>query len=55
MRERLGAGIYPMQYAFFDRSGRLDRAAMRRQAEAAVENGAHGDNATCTIAPRRGS
>jgi len=31
-----------MQYAFFDARGALDRAAMRRQAEAAVANGAHG-------------
>ena len=36
------AGIYPMQYAFFDAQGGLDRQAMRRQAEAAVANGAHG-------------
>ena len=36
------AGIYPMQYAFFDASGALDRAAMRRQTAAAVRNGAHG-------------
>jgi len=36
------AGIYPMQYAFFDARGTLDRQAMRRQAEAAVANGAHG-------------
>ena len=28
------AGIYPMLYAFFDRQGRLDRAALRRQEEA---------------------
>ena len=26
-------GIYPILYAFFDREGRLDRAAMRRQVE----------------------
>jgi 4-hydroxy-tetrahydrodipicolinate synthase len=36
------SGIYPMQYAFFDRGGALDRAAMRRQVEAALAGGAHG-------------
>ena len=35
-------GIYPILYAFFDRHGRLDREAMRRQAEACVAMGAHG-------------
>jgi 2-keto-3-deoxy-L-arabinonate dehydratase len=35
-------GIIPMQYAFFDGSGRLDRDAMRRQARAALAAGAHG-------------
>jgi 2-keto-3-deoxy-L-arabinonate dehydratase len=35
-------GIYPMLYAFFDASGRLDRAATRRQIEAFAKNGAHG-------------
>ena len=35
-------GIYPMLYAFFDAEGRLDRAAMRRQVEAALAVGAHG-------------
>lgn len=35
-------GVYPMLYAFFDRAGELDREAMRRQVEFAVENGAHG-------------
>lgn len=35
-------GIYPMLYAFFDRTGRLDREAMRRQVEVAVAGGAHG-------------
>ncbi|MBI1397458.1 MAG: dihydrodipicolinate synthase family protein [Betaproteobacteria bacterium] len=34
--------MYPMLYAFFDRDGRLDRALMRRQVEAAVAGGAHG-------------
>jgi 4-hydroxy-tetrahydrodipicolinate synthase len=36
------AGIYPMQYAFFDRDGRLDREAMRRQVHACIAAGAHG-------------
>ena len=36
------SGIYPMQYAFFDRGGALDRAAMRRQVQAALSAGAHG-------------
>jgi 2-keto-3-deoxy-L-arabinonate dehydratase len=36
------SGILPMQYAFFDGNGVLDRAAMRRQARAAVRGGAHG-------------
>ena len=35
-------GIYPILYAFFDESDRLDRAAMRRQVEACVRHGAHG-------------
>lgn len=35
-------GIYPMLYAFFDASGRLDRDACRRQVEAFVKHGAHG-------------
>ncbi len=35
-------GIYPILYAFFDKHGRLDRAAMRRQTEACVTMGAHG-------------
>lgn len=35
-------GIYPILYAFFGRDGRLDRDAMRRQAEACVAGGAHG-------------
>lgn len=35
-------GIYPILYAFFDRQGRLDRDAMRRQVEACVAMGAHG-------------
>jgi len=30
------AGIYPILYAFFDRDNRLDRAAMRRQVQAAI-------------------
>jgi 4-hydroxy-tetrahydrodipicolinate synthase len=35
-------GIYPILYAFFDREGRLDRAAMKAQVEACVKHGAHG-------------
>lgn len=35
-------GIYPILYAFFDQHGRLDRAAMRRQAEACVSMRAQG-------------
>jgi 4-hydroxy-tetrahydrodipicolinate synthase len=35
-------GIHPILYAFFGADGRLDRAAMRRQAEACVAMGAHG-------------
>jgi 2-keto-3-deoxy-L-arabinonate dehydratase len=36
------SGIYPMQYAFFERSGALDGAALARQAEACIAAGAHG-------------
>ncbi len=36
------AGIWPMQYAYFDAAGALDRAGMRRQTEACVAAGAHG-------------
>lgn len=36
------SGIYPMQYAFFDRGGALDRSALRRQVEAVLAGGAHG-------------
>ncbi|MEZ4866598.1 MAG: dihydrodipicolinate synthase family protein [Caldilineaceae bacterium] len=35
-------GVYPILYSFFDDQGALDRAAMRRQVEACVANGAHG-------------
>lgn len=35
-------GIYPMIYAFFGADGRLDRGAMRAQAEAYVRSGVHG-------------
>lgn len=35
-------GIYPMLFAFFDKSGRLDREAMVRQVRAAIRGGAHG-------------
>lgn len=36
------AGIYPILYAFFDRDNHLDRAAMRRQIEAALRARAPG-------------
>ena len=35
-------GIYPILYAFWDASGRLDRAAMARQVDHCVASGAHG-------------
>ena len=35
-------GVYPMLYAFFDRSGSLDRGAMRAQVEHCLAEGAHG-------------
>jgi 4-hydroxy-tetrahydrodipicolinate synthase len=35
-------GIYPILYAFFDRTGALDRAAIATQIEACVRGGAHG-------------
>jgi len=35
-------GIYPILYAFFGADGKLDREAMRLQAEACVEMSAHG-------------
>jgi 4-hydroxy-tetrahydrodipicolinate synthase len=35
-------GIYPILYAFFGADGKLDREAMRRQAEACITMGAHG-------------
>lgn len=35
-------GVWPMLYAFFDVQGRIDRAAMARQARAAIKSGAHG-------------
>ncbi len=36
------AGIWPILYAFFTAQGGLDRAAMRRQADACVDGGARG-------------
>lgn len=36
------SGIYPVLYAFFGRSGALDRGAMRRQVQACLAGGAHG-------------
>jgi dihydrodipicolinate synthase/N-acetylneuraminate lyase len=35
-------GIWPILYAFFDATGRIDRATMRRQIDACIEGGAHG-------------
>ncbi|MCB1970457.1 MAG: dihydrodipicolinate synthase family protein [Geminicoccaceae bacterium] len=35
-------GIHPIVYAFFDGDDRLDRHAMRRQAEACIAAGSHG-------------
>ncbi|WP_274626336.1 dihydrodipicolinate synthase family protein [Arvimicrobium flavum] len=35
-------GIYPMQFAFFDAAGELDKAAMRRQAEGCIAAGVDG-------------
>lgn len=35
-------GVYPILYSFFDEQGSLDRAAMRRQVNACIANGAHG-------------
>ena len=35
-------GVYPILYSFFDEQGALDRAAMRRQVEGCIANGAHG-------------
>ena len=35
-------GIYPMLYAFFNQSGKLDYDAMKRQVEACIAAGSHG-------------
>jgi 4-hydroxy-tetrahydrodipicolinate synthase len=35
-------GIFPILYAYFDADGRLDEAAMRRQARCCLAGGAHG-------------
>ena len=35
-------GVYPMLYALFDSKGYLSRAAMKRQVQAMLANGAHG-------------
>jgi 2-keto-3-deoxy-L-arabinonate dehydratase len=35
-------GVYPILYAFLDRRGRLDHAAMRRQVDHCIAAGAHG-------------
>jgi dihydrodipicolinate synthase/N-acetylneuraminate lyase len=42
MTEFRFSGIYPMLYAFFDKSGELDREATKRQVEACIAAGAHG-------------
>lgn len=39
---RLPTGVHPILYALFDAEGRLDRAAMRRQVEVCIEQGAVG-------------
>ena len=35
-------GIYPMLYALFDASGRLDRGAMRARVQGTLAKGMHG-------------
>ncbi len=35
-------GVYPILYAFWDKDGRLDHAAMRAQVEHCIASGAHG-------------
>lgn len=35
-------GVYPVLYAFWDGTGRLDRQAMHRQVEVCIQEGAHG-------------
>ncbi len=42
MATRRFRGVYPVLYAFFDRDGRLDRAAMKAQVEHCIAAGAHG-------------
>ncbi len=42
MTRRRFRGIYPVLYAFFDRDGRLNHAAMRAQVEHCINAGAHG-------------
>ncbi|WP_342364278.1 dihydrodipicolinate synthase family protein [Terrarubrum flagellatum] len=42
MSRRRFRGVYPVLYAFFDRSGRLDHDAMRAQVEHCLAEGAHG-------------
>lgn len=42
MSHRRFRGIYPILYAFFDKSGRLDHAAMQAQVEHCIAAGAHG-------------
>ena len=40
--DRRFRGVYPVLYAFWDRAGRLDHAAMRAQVEHCIAAGAHG-------------
>lgn len=42
MSQRRFRGVYPILYAFFERDGRLDHAAMRAQVEHCITEGAHG-------------
>jgi 2-keto-3-deoxy-L-arabinonate dehydratase len=42
MSRRRFRGVYPVLYAFFDRDGRLDHAAMRTQVEHCIAACAHG-------------
>ena len=36
------SGVYPMLYAFFDKTGRLHRSAMRQEVRAMLAAKAHG-------------
>ena len=41
-QRRRFAGVYPVLYAFFDATGRLDHRAMQQQVEHCIDAGAHG-------------